>query len=285
MTKLRRRMIQDMRLHGLSEGTQRIYVEAVKHLAQHFNRSPDQLSEQDIRQFFLHLSQTRRLAKSTLHVRLFAIKFLFRHTLQRPWPVFDLLRVKRDHKLPVILSHDQVRQLLATIRRPDARLSAVLMYTCGLRVSEAVSLRPEDIDSRRMVVAVRCGKGRKDRYVPLPQRTLELLRDYWRRHRPTSCPSDAWLFPDRSGTQPIRRETVRKCIQAAARQCGINKTVGCHTLRHCYATHLLEKRLDLRSIQALLGHRSIRSTIRYLHLTTSTLKNVHRSVNDLMGDL
>ena len=285
MTELRRRMIQDMRLHGLSEGTQRVYVEAVKHLAQYFNRSPDQLCEQDIRDFFVHLSQTRRLAKSTLRVHLFGIKFLFRHTLQRPWPVFDLLRVKRDQKLPVVLSHQEVRQLLAAIRRPPARLSAVLMYTCGLRVSEAVGLRPEDIDSRRMVVAVRSGKGRKDRYVPLPQRTLQLLRDYWRRHRPKSSPRKACLFPDRSGAKPISREAVRKCIQAAATDCGITKTVGCHTLRHCYATHLLEQGLDLRSIQALLGHRSIRSTMRYLHLTTNTLRNVHRSVNALTGVL
>ena len=280
MTQLRRRMIQDMRLHGLSERTQHVYVEAVKHLAQHFNRSPDQLCEQDIRDFFVHLSQTRRLAKSTLRVHLFGIKFLFRHTLQRPWPVFDLLRVKSDQKVPVVLSHQQVRQVLAAIRRPAARMSAVMMYGCGLRVSEAIHPRAEDIDSSRMVVCVRNGKGNKDRYVPLPQPTLETLRAYWRQQRPPQ-----WLFPDRSGTRPIRREAVRKCIQAAAHDCHITKRVGCHTLRHCYATHLLEQGLDLRSIQALLGHRSIRSTIRYLHLTTSTLRNVHRSVNALMGDL
>jgi site-specific recombinase XerD len=280
MTELRRRMIEDMRLHGLSEGTQGTYVEAVKYLARHFNRSPDELSQEDIREFFVYLSQTRHLAKSTIRVHLFAIKFLFRHTLQRPWPVLDLMRIKCDQKLPVVLSRDQVRQVLATIDRPAARFSAVMMYACGLRVSEAVVLRPEDIDSRRMVVAVRNGKGRKDRYVPLPQSTLELLRGYWRRHRPIP-----WLFPNQSGTRPIRCDAVRKCIQAAARQSAINKTVGCHTLRHCYATHLLEQGLDLRSIQALLGHRSIRSTIRYLHMTASTLRNVHRSVNDLMGDL
>jgi site-specific recombinase XerD len=160
-----------------------------------------------------------------------------------------------------------------------------VLYGCALHLNEGLSLCVQDIDLQENLVTIRNGKGRKDRYVPLPQRALELLRDYWRRHRTESCPADAWLFPDRSGTQPIRRETVRKCIQAAARQCGLNKTVGCHTLRHCYATHLLEKELNLRSIQALLGHRNIRSTIRYLHLTTSTLRNVHRSVNDLMGDL
>jgi len=285
MTELRRRMIQDMRLAGLAEGTQRTYVEAIKTFARHFNRSPDQLSEQDIRNYFHYLSQTRRLAKSTLRVYLFAIKFFFRHTLQRPWPVLELLRVKREQKLPELLSHDQVRQLLATIRRPGARAAAVLMYSCGLRVSEAVHLRIRDIDRHRMVVAVRSGKGGKDRYVPLPLRVLHLLRECWRRQGRTSRLADGWLWPDPSGAKPLRPRAVRECIQAAARQCGITKTIGCHTLRHCYATHLLEKGLDLRSIQALLGHRSIRTTVRYLHMTTSAMKNVHRSVNDLMGDL
>lgn len=280
MTRLRRRMIQDMRLRGLSEGTQRTYVDAVRCLARHFDRSPEYLGEDEIRQYFVHLTETQHRAKSTVRVYLFAIKFLFRYTLRRPLPILDLIRLRHDRKLPTVLSRTEVRQLLTHIRRPAARMSAVLMYTCGLRVSEAVHLRIQDIDSRRMVVCVRNGKGSKDRYVPMPRRTLQLLRAYWREQRPVH-----WLFPDRSGSKPIRREAVRQCIQAAAPDCHITKPIGCHTLRHSYATHLLEDGVDLRTIQALLGHRSIRSTILYLHLTQRAIHNIHRSLDELMGDL
>lgn len=280
MTELRRRMIQDMELRGLKENTQRAYVDAVKDLARHYKRSPDRLSEEELRQYFIGLTQVRGRAKSTLRVRLFGIKFLFRYTLQRPLPVFDLIRLPRDRKLPTVLSRQEVRQVLASIRRPAARLSALMMYSCGLRVTAATRLRAADIDSRRMVLCVRNGKGSKDQYVPLPQRTLELLRAYWREHRPGQ-----WLFPDRTGNEPIRRDTVLKCIRAAALDAKLTKPIGCHTLRHSYATHLLEDGVDLLTIQTLLGHRSIRSTIGYLHLTQRAMKNVHRSVNDLMSDL
>lgn len=280
MTELRRRMIQDMRLHSLAEGTQRTYLEAVKGLARHFHRSPDLLTEDDIRDYFVHLSQVQRRAPSTVRVHLFAAKFLFRHTLRRPLAIFNLIRLPRDQKLPVVLSRQEVRQVLAGIRRPAARMSAVLMYACGLRVSEAIHLRAQDIDSPRMVVCVRNGKGNKDRYVPLPEPTLQTLRAYWRQHRPQQ-----WLFPDHAGTKPIRSEAVRKCIQAAADDCHLTKPVGCHTLRHSYATHLLEQGIDLRAIQRLLGHRSIRSTVRYLHLTPNAMRNIQASVNHLMADL
>ena len=161
MTRLRRRMIQDMRLRGLSEATQRTYVDAVRSLARHYDRSPEQLGEDEIRRYFVHLTETQHRAKSTVRVHLFAIKFLFRYTLRRPLPVLDLIRLQRDRKLPTVLSRTEARQLLAHIRRPAARISAVMMYTCGLRVSEAVHLRIRDIDSRRRVVCVRNGKGRR----------------------------------------------------------------------------------------------------------------------------
>ena len=280
MTELRQRMTEDMRLRGLSEATQRTYLDAIANLARHFKRSPDLLTDEELRQFFVHLTQTQRRAKSTIRIHLFAVKFLYRYTLQRSSPTLDLLRIKRDRKLPVVLAHDEVKNVLAAIRRPAARMSATLMYSCGLRVSEAVHLRIEDIDSRRMVLAVRNGKGRQDRYVPLPQRTLDLLRDYWRAHRPAY-----WLFPDRTGSRPIRREAVLKAIDAATADAKLTKHVSCHTLRHSYATHLLEIHADLRWIQALLGHRSIRTTILYLHLTATTLNNIQVLVNKLMADL
>jgi site-specific recombinase XerD len=273
-------MIQDMELRGLKENTQLAYLDSVKDLARHYGRSPDLLSEEELRRYFVHLTKSRRHAKSTLRVRLFGIKFLFRHTLRQPLPVFDLIRLPRDRKLPTVLSRQEVRQLLAQIRRPTARMSALVMYSCGLRVTAATHLRAADIDSRRMVLCARNGKGSKDQYVPLPQRTLELLRAYWREHRP-----EYWLFPDRSGSQPIDRCTVLKCIRAAAQDAKLTKPIGCHTLRHSYATHLLEEGADLRTIQRLLGHRDIRSTLLYLHLTQKGIKNVHRSVDELMGDL
>lgn len=280
MTDLRRRMIEDMQLHGLAASTQRTYVEAVKNFAKHYHCSPDKLGEDDIRRFFRYLTTTKRLAKSTIRVYLFALKFLYQQTLRRNWPVLNLLRIPTHKKLPVILSRDEVRSLLGHIRRPVARLTSLMMYSCGLRVSEATHLRPQQIDSRRMVVCVRNGKGYKDRYVPLPQRTLELLRAYWCEHRP-----DDWLFPSRDRSGPIQRAGVLKCIKAAVPHAGIAKNVSCHTLRHSYATHLLEAGMDLRIIQGLLGHRSPRTTVLYVHLTQSTMKTVHRSINDLMGNL
>jgi site-specific recombinase XerD len=155
-----------------------------------------------------------------------------------------------------------------------------MMYACGLRVSEATHLRPQDIDSQRMVVCVRNGKGAKDRYVPLPKRTLEQLRTYWRQYHPT-----IWLFPSMTGLTHITPGAVRRCLKAALGESDINKDVSCHTLRHSYATHLLEKGVDLRVIQALLGHQSIRTTFLYMHLTQGTMKAVHHAVDDLMADL
>jgi len=210
MTELRRRMIEDMRLRGLAPGTQRTYVEAVKNLAKHYGRAPDQLTEEQIRQFFIYLTETRQLARSTVRVYLFAIKFFYRITLKRRWPVLDLMRVRKSKKLPEVLSAAEVRQLLVHISHPTARMVAILLYSCGLRISEAVRLRAEHIDSKRMVVCVRNSKGNKDRYVRLPKRTLQLLRAYWLEHRPRT-----WLFPSHAGSSPICRGVVRRCIKAA----------------------------------------------------------------------
>jgi site-specific recombinase XerD len=273
-------MIEDMQLRGLVPGTQQTYVEAIKSLAKHYNRSPDVISEQEIRAYFVHLTKTRRLAPNTVKIHLFAIKFLYEKTLRRNWPVLRLIRIRGPKKLPVVLSPDEVRHVLGRVRRPQARMSLTLMYACGLRVSEAIHLRAPDIDSARMVIQVRGGKGNKDRQVPLPTSILEHLRAYWRQYRP-----QPWLFPNRSGLIPIRRASVGRCLQAAARQSDVTKPVSCHTLRHSYATHLLERGLNLRVIQALLGHRSIKSTLVYTHLTPATMQAVHATVSDLMAHL
>ena len=280
MTELRRRMIEDMQLRGLTPGTQRVYLDAIKHLARHYHQSPEQLSEQEIRDFFFYLSQKKRLARSTLRVHVFAIKFLYQKTLQRPWPVLTLMRVKKSKKLPVVLSLKEIRTVLDHVRRSDVRMSLIMMYSCGLRVSEAIHLRPTDIDSQRMVVCVRHGKGGKDRYVPLPRQTLKKLRAYWQECRPP-----LWLFPSRTGRTPLPASTVHRALKAAGQQSQIQKNISCHTLRHSYATHLLEKGVDLRTIQALLGHRSVRTTFIYMHLTQATMKKAYLTLNRMMAKL
>lgn len=210
MTDLRRRMIQDMKLHGLATTTQDVYVGAVKLLAQHFGRSPDRLNEEEIREFFVHRTEARQLAPNTVRGYLFAIKFLYQRTLRRDWPVLNLLRVKRPKKLPVVLSPPEVWRLLDLVRRPAARMSLIRMYSCGLRVSEATRLQAPNIDSRRRVVCVRGGKGSQDRNVPLPTRTLELLRAVWTQHQPAP-----WLFPSQDPAKPISPSAARKSLQAA----------------------------------------------------------------------
>lgn len=280
MTELRRRMIQDMELHGLTDGTRQTYLEAIKNLSRHYNRPPDQLGEEEIREFFVYLIKARRLAPSTVRVYLYAIKFLFQKTLNRQWKALHLIRIKHKKKLPAILSPQEAKLLISRVRRPSARMALMMMYACGLRVSEATHLRAEDIDSGRMVVCVRNGKGGKDRYVPLPKNVLEKLREYWREHRPKM-----WLFPSQNEMVPLCPGSVRRTLNAAQRGSDITKRVSCHTLRHSYATHLLEKGVDIRVIQGLLGHRAIKSTLIYTHLTHATLKTASNTINDLMGDL
>lgn len=282
MTPLRERMIQDMELHGLLPGTRFRYVVAIRSLAKHYRKAPDQLTEEELRAYFVYLTKTRQIAASTLSVYLSAIKFLFDKTLHRPWPLLRLLRAKNRRRLPVILSGEEVRRILAQVRRPVARMALTMMYSCGLRAAEAMHLQVTDIDSQRMVVIVRGGKGDRDRHVPLPRPTLEALRAYWRLKRPPR----PWLFPslvhpgDPLGTEPVRRCLVRVC-----RDLGLTKKVSCHTLRHSYATHLLERGMDLRVIQGLLGHRSLRTTFIYLQLTPAILKAVHVCVDDLAAGL
>jgi len=272
-------MIQDMELRGLSKGTQDAYINAIRALAKHYNRPPDRITEEQVRQFLLYLTQTRQLAKSTVRVYLYAIKFLYRMTLKRPWQLLNLMRIRTARrKLPVVLSPNEVWSLLNRVRHPAARMSLTLMYACGLRASEATRLCLSDIDSRRMVIRIRNGKGLKERYVPLPAPILDTLRAYWREHRPQD-----WLFPSPRTAGPISRNTVLKCLKAALPETDIRKNVSCHTLRHSYATHLLERRVNLRIIQAFLGHRSLKTTMVYLHLTDSTLHAVRGVLDDLMS--
>jgi site-specific recombinase XerD len=220
------------------------------------------------------------LAESTFRVHLYGVRFLFQRTLNRPWPALALTRPRKRTKLPAVLSRREVRRVLDGVQRRIPRMALTMIYSCGLRLSEGLHLQASDIDRDRMMVHVRDGKGGSDRYVPLPQRSLALLRDYWRVARPRP-----WLFPARHGQSPLSPSTLQKTFKAVIRHSGIAKDASIHTLRHSYATHLLESGVDLRTIQQVLGHRSPRTTVLYTHLTQKTVDAVHAKVDQVMADL
>jgi integrase/recombinase XerD len=265
MTPLRRRMIEDMRIRNLAPNTQRTYVEHVSRFARHFGKSPELLGPADIRTYQLHLIQERQLSASSLMVAVAAIRFLYKVTLKRDWRIEEVVPTcRKPQRLPVVLSREEVLRFLDAVTARKHRVILTVCYAAGLRISEAVRLTPAAIDSRRMVIRVAEGKGRKDRYVMLSPRLLAILRDYWRTARPKE-----WLFPGDRPSQPISRHAVAIACRAARSRCDIGKPVTPHALRHAFAVHLLEAGADLRTIQLLLGHRSLGTTAGYLRLATN----------------
>ena len=277
MEDIRQRMIEDMKLRGLAPCTRATYLEAVKVLARHYNSRLDEITKEQVRDFLLYLLDSKGYAKSTYKVYLSAIKFLYLNTLDRQWRFLPLIRANPEKKLPIVLSREEVWSLLDLVRRDKPRMSLILMYTCGLRVSEAVHLRVRDIDSQRMVLWVRKGKGGKDRSVPLPSYTLAQLRVYWLKYKPKK-----WLFPSEHSISAITKSCVQRCLTATLRRSNIRKNVNCHTMRHSYATHLVEAGVHLRMIQSLLGHKSLSSTFIYIHLSQSTRLDVQTKIDRLM---
>lgn len=288
MTHLRQRMVEDLQLRGLSKKTQEAYVRAVRQLAEHCGKSPDRISEEELRQYFLYLRNDKQVSSSTLTVALSGIKFFYEHTLRREWTTLDLVRPVREKKLPVVLSRAEVRRILGHIRHPRYRVCLHTIYACGLRLGEGVHLQVGDIDSDRMVVHVQQGKGAKDRYVPLPHSILVMLRQHWSTHR-----HPEWLFPARTravaspatAQKPMCPSGVQRCFKAALAESGIQKKASVHTLRHSYATHLLEEGVNLRLIQAYLGHSSPKTTAIYTHLTRPAEDLAAAAINRVMGDL
>lgn len=280
-------MIEDMQLRGYSATTQRVYVRAVGRVFQHFQCNPTQLSEEQLREYFLYLANEKRVSRSTSTVAMCSIKFFFEHTLHRNWPTLELMRPRREHKLPVVLSREEVRRILSEVRVPVYRACLTTIYSCGLRISEGAQLRVEDIDGGRRFVRVH-GKGGKDRYVPLPERTLQLLRDFWKAHR-----SPTWLFPapldyggvSIPGSGPVSVSALQFAFKHALKLSRLAKPAHVHTLRHSYATHLLEAGVNLRLIQENLGHRSARTTQIYTHLTREVRDTLIDPLNQLMNDL
>lgn len=282
MTGLRQKMIEDMQLRGLSERTQESYVAAVRRLGEYYGKSPGELSEAELRAYFLYLKNERGLAASSVMQVLCAVKFLYQQTLGREWLILDFIKPGRSRKLPVVMSRAEVQRVLGCLRKAHYRVCLSTIYSCGLRLKEGVGLQVRDIDSQRMVVHIRKGKGNKDRYVPLPDRTLAQLREYWRQHR-----QPEWLFPGRGFGEdgPMNVSGVQKAFRAAVQESGINKAASVHTLRHSYATHLLEAGVNLGLIQRYLGHDSLQTTARYVHITPQAQQAAVATINDLMAEL
>jgi integrase/recombinase XerD len=267
MTALRKRMIEDMQLRNFSVHTQEAYLRAVQRLAKFYRRSPDRITAEEARQYMLHLIRNEHAGYSLYNLVRCGLQFFWRVTLGRD-ERFEQVPCARDRRrLPVVLSVEEVARLLSVARRGKAKTLLMVLYGTGLRASETVHLRVGDIDSKRMILQVRHGKGDKDRCVKLSPKLLEALRDYWKQYKPMH-----WLFPRPMNPQlPMRRIDLLKTVRRAAKRAGIGKRVSPHTLRHSYATHLLDAGCDLRTIQVMLGHRSIKTTVIYMHVSQQRL--------------
>jgi site-specific recombinase XerD len=275
MTPLRQKMIHELELHRKSPHTIRAYVTAVAQLARHYGRSPEAISVEEIRDFLHHLITTRKVAFSTCNQRLAGIQFLYHHVLRQEQ--FSLrVPAKRSGRLPEPLSRDEIARLFEATGNLKHRALLMTVYGGGLRVSEVVHLRPQDIHSERMLIRVDQGKGHKDRYTLLSARLLEELRTYWRAYRP-----QGWLFTSRNGNGPLSEGAAQKIFYTAKERARISHGHGIHCLRHSFATHLMEAGVPLPTIQRLLGHASLNSTAKYLHVTSQHLNGI-RSPLDLL---
>jgi site-specific recombinase XerD len=268
ISPLRRRLIEDMSLRHFGEKTQQDYIRAVKNFTIFLGRSPDTATAEDLRRFQLHLTESR-VRPPTINFTVTALRFFFTVTLDRVDAIKHLTFVAEPRKIPIVLSPEEVVRFLEAAPGVKYKAAFSVAYGAGLRVSEVASLKISDIDSKRMMLRVEQGKGRKDRHAMLSPVLLELLRDWWRIARPT-----AWLFPGRDPLQPMSTRQLNRACHAAAQMAEITKRVSPHTLRHSFATHLLEQNTDIRVIQVLLGHSKLDTTALYTHIATNTIRAV-----------
>lgn len=280
MSELRQQMLADLRIRNYAERTQKIYIGRVAEMARHFNRSPDELSAAEVRDYLRQLKEGRRASRSAFAQVIAALRFLYRVTLDRPDVVPQLPYPRQKRRHPVVLSAEEVVRLLQAIGNRKHRTVAMVLYGAGLRISEALALQLRDIDSTRMVLTVRHGKGDQDRQVALSSVLLDALRVYWLAYRPSS-----WLFPGREADQPLSASAIQRAIKAARLKAGIAKPATPHTLRHSYATHLMEAGTDLRVIQTLLGHRSLRTTAIYTHVATDRVRTTRSPLDAVSPEL
>ncbi len=281
-------MIQDMQLHGYGQRTQEAYARTVRQLADHYGKSPADITEEQLREYFLFRKNESKWACATMRIAYAGIKFFFRVTLKRQWQTLEIVRAERERKLPGVLSVDDVRTIIHAMRTPHNKAFLTTLYSCGLRLSEALHLQVPDIDAKRMMVHVHRGKGARDRYVPLPETTLHVLRRYWATHH-----NPHWVFPalGRSGHEgpsakkPMSHSSVQGALRRVLKQLKVQKRVRMHTFRHSYATHLLEAGVNLRIIQQYLGHRSLTTMLVYLHLTRAGHEDARRKIEGLMKEV
>jgi integrase/recombinase XerD len=275
ITPLRQRMIEDMTIRNMSPSTKKIYVYAVARFSRFHGRSPDALTIEDVRDYRLHLI-ARGYQPTSINPIMGALRFFYATTLGRKHIAEEIPYARTGDKLPAVMTGEEVTRFLKATPDLKMRTLFITIYAAGLRVSEAVALTTKDIDSARMVIVVRQGKGRRDRYAMLSEQLLAILRDYWRRTRPQH-----WLFPGADPSRPITARTVQRACRDAVEAAGLEKSVTVHTLRHSFATHLLEQGVDIRVIQDLLGHRNIASTTRYTRVAIETIRQIHSPLERL----
>ena len=288
LEQMQLRMLGDMQLQGLSERTQESYVRAIRKLAEHYAKEPDQIGDEELREYFLYRMNVQKWSRVTSTIAICGIKFFYDQTIKKRWPEIRFVRARHDKKIPIIMSRTEVWGALSQVRLPIYRVCLQTIYSCGLRLKEGTHLKVADIDSSRMMVIVRAGKGGRDRCVPLPTTTLDLLRNFWKTHR-----NKVWIFPacGRGGIhrphadQPMPVSSIQDAFRAALKEAKISKKATIHTLRHSYATHLLEGGIHLRHIQVYLGHTSPKTTAVYTHLTEISEQNARKIINKLMEGL
>lgn len=268
MTPLRQRMLEDMRLRNLSVRTQETYISQVARFAKHFGKSPEAIGAEEIRQYQLYLID-QKVSWSVFNQTICALRFLYRYTLKKEVRIDEIRFPKQPKRLPVVLSQEEVAQILEEVTDYKKRIVLKTIYSGGLRLNEATHLKISDIDSHRMTIRINQGKGGKDRYVMLSRTLLELLREYYKALRPRGV----WLFPsDRDRQRPINAESLQRAFTRAVNRLGWRKNVSIRTLRHCFATHLLESGQDVRTIQLLLGHRQLSTTMVYTHVSSDRIR-------------
>jgi site-specific recombinase XerD len=281
-------MIEDMKLNGLSERTQETYSYRVQKLLEYYNKPPEELTNEEIRSYFLYLNNEKKYSRKTITIALCGIKYFYEKTLNKSFDVFNIIRPPRGNKLPVVLSREEVTKVLTNIRVLRHRACLTLIYSCGLRLKEGIGLKVNQIDSRRMLIHIKDAKAGRERYVPLPESTLKILRAHYRIHR---NPNLVFPAPGRGGqleptsTKTLPDSSIQTVFKKSLKETGINKDASVHTLRHSYATHLLEDGTDIRIIQEYLGHKSIKTTMIYTHLTPLLKDGISKRINNLMKNL
>lgn len=288
MNELIQRMSENMQLFGFSQRTQETYSYRVQKLMEYFNKTADVITDDELREYFLYMQNTKKYSRATMTIALCGIKFFYEKTLNKKFEVLNIVRPKRGSKLPAVLSRDEVRKILKNIHVLRHRACLTLIYSCGLRLKEGIGLKVNQVDSKRMLIHIREAKGNHDRYVPLPESTLQLLRLHYKTHR-----NPVFVFPapgrggnnESTSNKPLPDSSIQTVFKKSLKQTGINKDASVHSLRHSYATHLLEDGMDIRIIQEYLGHRSIRTTMIYTQLTPLIKYNTYRKINNMMKDL